>query len=123
MKRFLSLFIFFLMLSYPLFFSIALAEEFRYDSHAKRDPFSIAKSTKITVDDSKSKVDIKLEGVVLDPGGKSVAVINGDMVAAGDKIGDSILVKKITKQGVEVEQDGKTFTIPIVTEDVNKTTI
>ncbi len=98
-------------------FSMAFAEEFSYDSHGKRDPFSISKGTKITLEDSSSKINIKLEGVVVDPKGHSVAVINGEMVGEGDKIGDQITVKKITNQGVEFESDGKTFNIPIAPKD------
>ena len=101
----------------PLVFSVAFAEEFRYDSHGKRDPFLISKGTNVTLDDTGSKVDLKLEGVVLDPKGRSVAVVNGEMVGENDQIGVSITVKKITKEGVEFESEGKSFTIPIVAKD------
>ena len=102
---------------FPLVFSVAFAEEFRYDSHGKRDPFLISKGANVTLDDTGSKVDLKLEGVVLDPKGRSVAVVNGEMVWEGDQIGGSVTVKKITIQGVEFESEGKSFTIPIVAED------
>ena len=98
-------------------FQVAFADEFRYDSHGKRDPFSISRGAKVKVDESGSKINLKLEGVVVDPSGRSVAIVNGEMVSEGDKVGGLITVKKITSQGVEFESEGKAFSIPIVTKD------
>lgn len=116
MRRFLVWGFVFLMCD--TFFSMAVAAEFSYDSHGKRDPFFIVnKARTIVAEDDGYMTHLKLEGVVVDPKGKSVAIVNGEMFNEGDKISDSILVKKITNEGVEFESGGKSFNIPIVTKD------
>lgn len=99
---------------FQLFFSIAFAKEFRYDSHNKRDPFSLASASGKIGKDANGATHLRLEGVVMDPKGKSLAVVNGEMVGEGDSIGGTILVKKITKDSVQFENNGQTVTIPIV---------
>ncbi len=107
--------LFFVLLVTPTLFSIAFAKEFRYDSHGKRDPFSLASRSIKGAD--VNVTHLKLEGVVMDPKGHSLAVVNGEMVGEGDRIGSTILVKKITKEGVEFENNGQAFTIPIVVDN------
>ena len=100
------------------FFSVALNAEFSYDSHGKRDPFNAGSKSKPTQTAEKKVVtNLKLEGVVVDPAGKSVAIVNGEMVSEGDKLGDSIMVKKISKQGVQFEQEGQSIFIPIIVKE------
>jgi len=102
-------------------FSLVFAEEFRYDSHGKRDPFSLPKSgvkKKIVARSSGSLTSLRLEGVVVDPGGQSLAIVNGEMVSEGDKIGDLITVYKIYRSGVDFLANGKLINIAIEhTED------
>ena len=101
-----------------LIFSIAFAKEFRYDSHGKRDPFFLSsKVVKTIAEDTGAVTNLKLEGVVMDPKGRSLAVVNGEMVGEGDRVGGLVVVRHITNQGVEFENNGKTFTIPIVPKD------
>lgn len=100
------------------FFSIAIAGEFRYDSHGKRDPFLIAsKARTIVAEDDGYMTHLKLEGVVVDPKGNSIAIVNGEMLKEGDQIGESIVVKRISNQGVEFENNGKSFSVPIANKD------
>ena len=99
------------------FFSIAIAEEFRYDSRGKRDPFSVAAKGSSLLEGAGTLAQLKLEGVVVDPKGKSVAIVNGEMFTEGARIGDSVTIKKITDKGVEFESEGKIVNIPIVTKD------
>jgi hypothetical protein len=111
-------FILFICLVLQTLFSIAIAGEFRYDSHGKRDPFLIAsKARTIIAEDDGMMTHLKLEGVVVDPKGNSIAIVNGEMLKEGDQIGESIVVKRITSQGVEFDNDGKSFNVPIVTKD------
>lgn len=97
-------------------FSVATANEFRYDSHGKRDPFVIApKGGGMAEKGIGSLASVKLEGVIADPKGGSFAVINGEVVRQGEKLG-GVVVRKITDRGVQLEFEGKTFFIPVVEE-------
>ena len=52
-------------------FSLAFAEEFRYDSHGKRDPF-ISPSEVLTVGNHQiGHGELRIEGVIIDPKGGS----------------------------------------------------
>ena len=99
------------------FFSIAFAKEFRYDSHDKRDPFALAARATKVLDNGGSVANLKLEGVIMDPHGRSLALVNGEMVGEGDRIGGVVLVKKVIKDRVEFENNGQVFTIPIVKKE------
>ncbi|PIQ87246.1 MAG: hypothetical protein COV74_01620 [Candidatus Omnitrophica bacterium CG11_big_fil_rev_8_21_14_0_20_45_26] len=117
MKRHLISFVIAAFFSTGLF-SLAFADDFRYDSHGKRDPFmEPSMRTAVVKQETGSITNLRLEGVVIDPGGRSVAIVNGEMVGAGDQIGNQIVVKKITNHGVEFENNGKVFTIPLITEE------
>lgn len=109
---------FFLCFFFPAVFSVVIASEFSYDSHDKRDPFLVVEKTKtIVATEDGAITQLKLEGIVLDPKGRSVAIVNGEMVKEGDRIGDQIVVKRITKQGVEFDSKGKVISIPIAEKD------
>ena len=50
--------------------------------------------------------DVEVTGIVLEKNGESVAIVNGEMVKVGDKVGD-IEVVAIDSESVTVKQDGK----------------
>lgn len=52
--------------------------------------------------------DVEVTGIVLEKNGESVAIVNGEMVKVGDKVGD-IEVMAIDSESVTVKQDGKTW--------------
>ena len=64
-------------------FPVAFAEEFRYDSHARRDPF--VPVLKASVSSHLENASLHLEGIVIDPNGGSFAVINGEVVRQGEQ--------------------------------------
>ena len=106
-------------LSEYLFFSVAIAAEFRYDSHAKRDPFLVASKSGLSGEKGVgSLASVKLEGVMVDSIGNSIAVINGETVLEGGKLG-GIVVQKITSQGVVLAFEGKNVFMPVV-EEINE---
>ena len=78
-------------------------EAFVYNSGGKRDPFIplITGKTKVAagLEDVRSVDDIALEGIVWDPHGGSVAILNGVILREGQKKG-SVRIKKIEKKGV-----------------------
>jgi len=71
--------------------AVSQEEKFVYDSQDKRDPFlSLVSSEGYILDfgfDLES-LDLTLEGVIYDPHGESLAIMNGRVVRKGDYIGN-----------------------------------
>ncbi|MBN1794444.1 MAG: hypothetical protein JW844_05715 [Candidatus Omnitrophica bacterium] len=86
---------------------------FLYDAKKQRDPFvPLLKpdgTPNADVYGPGSIEELNLEGIAWDSGGEGIAIINGNLVKEGDKIGN-ITIVKITKEGVQVEIDGELFT-------------
>lgn len=105
------------------FVSLAGAQSFKYESHGKRDPFapligqdkgSVGKLVDIT-----SAEDLRLEGIASGPGGKNTAILNGEMVKAGQKIGE-VTIKNITADAVEILMGDKTYSLKLSEEGGSK---
>ncbi len=83
-------------------------EKFVYEKR-NRDPFQ-----SLVTEDGKllfgsgilSLEDVYLEGIVWDPNGESVAMINGMILRQGDRIGD-LQILKIESDRVVLEADGE----------------
>ena len=63
---------------------------FVYDNHGKRDPFGplVSSSGAVLAYDAELTVaDMNLEGVLADPKGNNMAIINGKVVKTADQIG------------------------------------
>ena len=89
-------------------FSVAFAQEFRYDSHGHRDPF--LPPVQGTVETIKTREEIHLEGIVFDPNQGSVAIVNGQMIKEGDSVAGLLLVKLEENKAV-FKRDGEAFEI------------
>ncbi len=96
-------------------FSLAFTDEFRYDSHGKRDPF-LSPTTQSVAEGQLSHGELKLEGIVIDKDGQSYAVVNSEIVREGQKF-QGFLLKKITTQDVTFQKDDETFTILLRQDD------
>lgn len=100
-------------------FSVALAEEFRYDKGARRDPFvPVAASDGFATGgglDGRSVV----EGIVFDPKGGSYAVIGGEIYREGESVKDSKLIR-ILPDRVIFLQDNEEMVIWLREELVKK---
>jgi len=98
--------------------SAALAEEktsFVYDSHDKRDPFWSLVSPSgavITYDKNLRHGDLSLEGVIYDPKGKSLAIINGKVFKIGSQIAGYTLFK-VEESRVFLTKDSKEFVLEL----------
>ena len=104
-------------LASQMFFSMAQADKFHYDRHDKRDPFFVSSDRPQALEsNAQTPVNFKLEGVILDPNGASMAIINGDIAKLGDQVG-SFRIKQITKQGVLFSSSERDFWVPIRTEE------
>ena len=97
--------------------AFALEEEvFLYDSQGKRDPFMplITKDGRpiTTYGRITSISDVVIEGILYDPQGESVVVINDIILKQGDSI-SGIMVKNIRKNSVVLSFKGEDHTLKI----------
>ena len=72
-----------------------------YDSDGKRDPFIPLVTQRVKVSSGLEGVqavgDVVLEGIVWEPGGGSIAILNGVIVKEGNEIG-SVRIEKIEEK-------------------------
>ena len=96
------------------FSSLVAAEQYVYKSEGKRDPFvSLISPAGYLIDqDTQDNKTLHLEGIMLDPKGDDIAIINGQMVHAGEKIGEAI-VSSIEENKVTVIQDNQKIDIEL----------
>jgi hypothetical protein len=95
-----------------------------YESNGRRDPFfpliGQEKGDRPGgLEEIISVEDILLEGVAIGPSGKSIAILNGEMVKENDKFG-LIQIKKILKNTVELSVEGKDYTLSLQEEKGTK---
>jgi len=97
----------------------AIADSFRYDSKGKRDPFvPLIYGGGAHVSDVYSITgikDIRLEGIVWDEKGDSIAIINGEIVKPGQEFG-AIKLLRIEKDGVVFDVNGEELKIDLITD-------
>ena len=106
-----------------LFFSAVLLfaqeDKFVYDSHGRRDPMLrlVTPSGNIVSYESDYQIsDLVLEGVIFDPGGKSLAIINGIVVKLSDKMGQ-FTVLEITEDEVVLLKGEEKFVLELKKEE------
>lgn len=91
-----------------------LDHTFKYESANRRDPFCalVTKEGRLlpgAVVYSESE-DVKLEGIIWDPVGRSVAIINGKLIQEGQDLG-GLKILKIEKTKVLIEKNGKNIVV------------
>ncbi len=94
-------------------------ESYKYEPHGRRDPFVplIGQDKDIVagLSDVTSVEDIKLEGIAISADGKRTAIINSEIVKAGDKRGE-VEIKKIDHKSVALLINGKEFKVSLPEE-------
>ena len=102
-----------------IFASLSAGENYKYESGGKRDPFvplvGIDRPAVSRLEDVTSIADVKLEGTASGPGGKVIAILNGEIVKEGDRFGD-IEIKKVTKKTVTIIMGGKSYDKELIEE-------
>ncbi len=86
-----------------------------YDEHGKHDPFLplVAPGGAIITYDSDLTVgDMILEGIISDPQGNGLAIINGKVVKVGDKVG-SYAVGVIGHDDVDLSKGQEHFSLKL----------
>ncbi len=96
--------------------SVGAAEEkFQYDAKGKRDPFwKLVTNSGVIVnyDTDLAIADLTLEGIIFDPQGNSLAIINGKIVKVNDQVA-SFLVVKVEKDRVVLVKGAEMFVLEL----------
>jgi hypothetical protein len=98
----------------------AIADNFVYNINGKRDPFQPLVSPSgavITYDGDMTVTDMILEGIVADPQGNNLAIINGKIMKASDVVG-GYTVQQITTDSVELIKGEEHFTLKLKKGDI-----
>lgn len=100
-------------------FASASEEAFVYDEHNKRDPLwrlVTRDGVIVNYDQDLLITDMLLEGIIYDPSGKSLAIINGSVVKKYDKIG-LFVVEKVDKKKVILRKGQESYALELKEED------
>ena len=114
--------VFGLVLVMSLSFSAYLfAEEaaFVYDDHGKRDPFWRLVSPSgavLSLDNDLQITDMVLEGIIQDPNGNNLAIINSVVVGPNDKVG-LFVVSDVGKDRVVLVKGAESYVLKLKKED------
>lgn len=95
---------------------------FTYTVNNPREPFMPLVSpdgTLVNFEPQSDILDIQLEGIIFDPSGKSFAVINGNVLAENDSVGNFIL-KEIKKDRIILQNGENTHIIELIKEDAGE---
>lgn len=93
-----------------------------YDSGGRRDPFVplIGVAPKNTAIRGAWNIlsvdDVFLQGVVINPDGTRSAVINGEVISAGETI-DQVLIKSVGENNAMIEINGRTHELELYEEN------
>jgi hypothetical protein len=91
--------------------------EYTYYSEGKRDPFVPLVTgeviTSLGIQSVETIEDVKLEGIVFDPSGESIAVLNGEIVREGEKA-YNVEIVKIYNNAVTLKVYNDTHTIDLI---------
>ena len=103
-----------------LFFGEGIAaERFIYESGDRRDPFVPLLRRGVQhvagLEGISSSDDIRLEGIIYDPSGESMVVLNGVILKEGDRT-SNIAIGKIMERSAVVYVSGKPFIIKLMQE-------
>lgn len=104
-----------------LTFGLAFAENLQYDSGQKRDPMVPLIGPDGMISKKAVRSDLNIEGIIVDTMGDSVALINGDVYKAGDRIGEAVVVQ-ILKDRVLLSQDDEERVVWLREEIIKKET-
>ncbi len=95
-------------------------EGVQYEARGKRDPFvplaGGTKSAATKLEDITSADDIKVEGIAIGAEGRKMAILNGEIIKEGDKVGE-VSLKSIGKKFITVLIGGKSYNIYLPGED------
>lgn len=95
------------------------AEEFTYDSHGKKDPFSPPVISAVEKAGTEVLAGVRLEGIIWDEK-KPIAVINDKVVGIGDEISGAKIID-IRQNEVIFDVNGQMVTVKLRTPEGGQT--
>ncbi|MFH0839948.1 MAG: hypothetical protein V1883_02900 [Candidatus Omnitrophota bacterium] len=102
-----------------LFLVPAEGQVYEYYSKGKRDPFIPLVTGEVRTGLGLEAVedidDVRLEGIIFDPNGKSIVVLNDEILKEGDKM-YNVEVLEINKNSVTINVHDRMHTISLVEE-------
>lgn len=98
--------------------SAVIAEETGYTSGGRRDPFVplVSSSGYLFNVEEEEETSFRLEGIMYDPDGGSMAIINGELRKVGEKIADAV-VSSIEPTKVVIIKDNQRVEIELRREE------
>ncbi len=121
MKKYLFIFTLFVLgTGMMLFVCFSDAEEtaFSYSDNGRRDPFwpLVSPSGAVLVyGENIDFADMTLEGIIYDPRGERLAIVNGKIVKASDNVGGFAVIS-VEEERVVLQKDGKEFILQLKKE-------
>ena len=100
------------------YFSLAFAEDFRYDSHGKRDPFISQAQEGLLTEKELGANQLRLEGIVLQQGEGSYAIVNGEVVKEGDVFAGFKVLKIKANQAIFKSKEGEKVKVILNQDEV-----
>ncbi len=104
-----------------LFLLVVYSEgnQYKYYSKGKRDPFIPLVTGEVRTSLGLAAVedadDVRFEGIIYDPSGNSMVVLNDEVLKEGDKL-YNVEVVKINKNSVTIKVHDRVHTIKLVEE-------
>ncbi|MDD5680622.1 MAG: hypothetical protein PHI59_05230 [Candidatus Omnitrophica bacterium] len=110
-------------LSAGIFLVMVHGEEYQYFSKGKRDPFVPLSTgetrTNMGLQAVETIDDVKFEGIIFDPSGKSMVVLNDEVLGEGEKK-YNVEVIKINNDSIIIKVNDRVHTINLVEEGGGK---
>ena len=111
---------FLLLILVTLAYSRLTYAEYKYYSKGKRDPFIPLVSGKMKIaslglESVETIDDVKLEGIMFDPQGESIAVLNGEVVKEGERA-VNIEIVEIRDMSVTLKIYNRLYTVNLIEE-------
>jgi hypothetical protein len=99
---------------------VGRCDAFQYEAKGKRDPFvplvGMDRPAVASLEDVSSVDDLKLEGIAIGAQGRKIAILNGEALKEGDKIGE-VELKTVAKKSVNVMVGGKPYELVLSGEE------
>lgn len=96
----------------------AEAPSYTYTPEGRRDPFIplVSASGYLMSVEEDEKSTLRLEGIMFDPRGESMAIINGELRKVGEKIGDAV-ISRIEPNRIVVIKDNENVEMELRREE------
>ncbi|MGE5280509.1 MAG: hypothetical protein ACM3L6_07200 [Deltaproteobacteria bacterium] len=94
------------------------SDKYLYKGQGTRDPFLplITPSGQLINLEPETDTALRLEGIMFDPNGNSIAIINGELLRVGESLGDAVVVA-IEEDKVTLVRQNETLELQLRREE------